>query len=552
MRKRYPHKSNVLMVNITRLGDMLQATPTIAGIKSENPGCKVTVLVEQQFSAICRWLPHIDEVLTLDLGMTVRALARGGDGIIDAYEYVVEVVQDLRSRGYDYCLNMSSSAYTALLLRMVGVANHGGWIADDEGYRIIESEWAKLFATSVFHQNRQFNSINLVDIFRCSADVEQHPNRLLVNVNPEATAYCEGMLREAGFTNQGPLIAVQAGASQGKRQWAPERFVRMIKTLVERHQARVVLTGTKKELSIVEPIVAGVDSPNVLLMAGKTDIPQLAALLKLSDLLVTGDTGPMHIAVAAGTPVVAMFLASAYGFETGPYSEGNLVIQPVLECCPCNPNKPCARPDCHDQIDPEFLAELVMRRVGRDLTSLSDEFADPKRVIVYRSCFDEHGFCNFSPLNSPRHDRWRKMREAYRKLWLSNLGSYDIPCNPVREKLTVLSEDEKDLFQGLELVTAQAQEGMRLIDELAALIKDVRAPAAELGRVNQALAELDRQIEQTGFHYAPLNPVSRMFIFGKENIVGSDALSLASQMRTNYQALNERCKSLGAYYYSVT
>ncbi len=47
---------------------------------------------------------------------------------------------------------------------MVGVAKHGGWIADDEGYRVIESDWAKLFATSVFHQNRQFNSINLVDV----------------------------------------------------------------------------------------------------------------------------------------------------------------------------------------------------------------------------------------------------------------------------------------------------------------------------------------------------------------------------------------------------
>ncbi len=80
---------------------------------------------------------------------------------------------------------------------------------------------------------------------------------------------------------------------------------------------------------------------------------------------------------------------------------------------------------------------------------------------------------------------------------------------------------------------------------------DTRAPAAALAKVNQGLAELDRQIEQTGFHYAPLNPVFRMFIFAKENIVGSDAISLASQMRTNYQVLSDRCRSLGAYYYSV-
>ena len=83
-----------------------------------------------------------------------------------------------------------------------------------------------------------------------------------------------------------------------------------MKALVERYNARVVLTGTKKELNIVDPIAAGVNSPNVMVMAGKTNIPQLAALLALSDIMLTGDTGPMHIAVAAGTPVVSMFLAS--------------------------------------------------------------------------------------------------------------------------------------------------------------------------------------------------------------------------------------------------
>ncbi len=177
MKKRYPDKSNVLLVNITRLGDMLQATPTVAGMKQENPDCRVTVLVEKQFEDVCHWIPNIDEVLSLDLGMTVRSLTREGEGIVDAFEYIDETVTDLRSRGFDYCLNMSSSAYTALLLRLVGVERNGGWRADAEGYRIIESDWARLFATSVFHQNRQYNSLNLVDVFRCSADVEEHPNK---------------------------------------------------------------------------------------------------------------------------------------------------------------------------------------------------------------------------------------------------------------------------------------------------------------------------------------------------------------------------------------
>ncbi|MCB0352947.1 MAG: hypothetical protein KDD64_05455, partial [Bdellovibrionales bacterium] len=189
MKKRHPHKSNVLLVNITRLGDMLQATPTIAGMKMENPDCKITVLVEKQFEAVCHTIPNIDSVMSIDLGMTVRSLAREQDGIVDAFEYVGEVVESLKERNFDYVLNMSSSAYTALLLRLVDVQRRGGWTSDDEGYRIIESDWAQLFATSVFHQNRQFNSLNLVDVFRCSADVELHPEHLLISVSDADLEY---------------------------------------------------------------------------------------------------------------------------------------------------------------------------------------------------------------------------------------------------------------------------------------------------------------------------------------------------------------------------
>lgn len=542
MKRRYADKSNVLLVNITRLGDMLQATPTIAGIKQENPACKVTVLVEKQFEGICHWLPNIDEVLTIDLGTTVRALARGGKGIVEAYELVDELVADLRRRNFDYCLNMSSSAYTALLLRLVGVPRHGGWTADEEGHRVIESDWAKLFATSVFHQNRQFNSINLVDVFRCSADVEAHPQQLQVIIDPEARERMQKLITEAAYTNTGPLIAIQAGASQGKRQWAPARFIELIRELLDTSNARIVLTGTSKELAIIEPIAEGVDSPNVCIAAGRTNIAELAALLDLADVLVTGDTGPMHISAATGTPVVAMFLASAYGFETGPYGAGHLVLQPVISCGPCNPNKSCARPDCHDQIDPLLVAQLVEWRLNGMEAPMPA--ADSSQVIVYRSAFDAFGFCDLEPLNGTDGD-WRfSYREAYRKLWLNDIAGYAVPVP--EKKVGALSV--ASTIAGLEEILEAAQKGEKEIDTLVSLVRDPKSPVDSLKRVNQSLTDIDRMIEHTGYHFAHLGPLTRMFLFAKENIVGTDAISLASQMKEHYKRLAERCYKLSSYY----
>jgi len=548
MKKRFPNKSKILLVNITRLGDMLQATPTIAGMKKENPDCEITVLVEKQFEDICKSIPNIDKLIALDLGMIMRALSEEGEGIVEAYEYVDRLVNELRSKNFDYCLNMSSSSYTAILINLLGIENTGGWTADSDGYRVIQSDWAQLFATSVFHLNREFNSLNLVDIFRCSADVDEHPKHLLMHVEEEATIYCEEMLDKAGFTNSGPLVCIQAGASQTKRQWATGNFVKLIRELTEKYNARVVLSGARNELNIIEPIEARCNSSNVFVAAGKTNIPQLAALLKLSDVLITGDTGPMHVSVAVGTPVVSLFLASAYCFETGPYSEGNIVIQPVISCGPCNPNKYCSQTDCHEHIEPELVARLTALRLEKDFTELPPDIAQNSKAMIYRSYFDEMGFCDLKPLNNKEHDRWAKIRKAYRKLWLDDLaGLKHSGASSKNEKNSSLAMlDEK--LSGLSQVMSQAEEGVRLIEQLCALINDSRAPGASLGKVSNELNSLDKQIEQVGYHYPQLAPLTRMFIFGKENISGSDPLELASQMRDMYQSLSRRGKKLDTYY----
>lgn len=548
MKKRYPNKNRVLLVNITRLGDMLQATPTIAGIKRENPDCHITVLVEKQFADICHILPNIDKVMNIDLALTCRSLAAEQTGIIDAYQYLSEFVDQLRSGDFDYCLNMSSSAYTALLLRLLKIPRTGGWTADEEGYRVIESDWARLFATSVHYQNRQYNSLNLVDVFRCSADVEDHPEKLLVNIEPDAKRYAEEMIRNAGFTNFGPLIAVQAGASQAKRQWSPELFVEMVKILDREYNARIIMTGGPRELSIVQPILDGCNSPNVFSAVGKTSIPQLAALLNQCQVLVTGDTGPMHISVAAGTPVVAMFLASAYGFETGPYSAGNIVLQPVIGCGPCNPNKPCSRPDCHETISPRLIADLAVARAAGEVTYVSREKADPRQVIVYRSVFDSLGFCDLQPINAPEGDSFARYRNAYRKLWLDDLGGFTVSPEPSRRvkrpSLSVLDPG----IEGLEEIASCARKGQELMEQLRKLIVDVRAPAAALQNINNEISSLDRHIEELGFHYDPIGSLAKMFLFAKENLTGSDPLALASQMDSIYGDLGRRCEKFGQFF----
>jgi ADP-heptose:LPS heptosyltransferase len=537
-----PHKkNNVLLVNITRLGDMLQATPTIVGIKEENPHAKITVLVEQQFAEVCQSIPAIDEVIGLDLSMVVRALHQEGEGIIDAYRYVDEFIERLKTYKFDFCLNMSSSAYTALLLNLLDIPYNGGWKADAEGYRRIESEWARLFASSVFHQNRQFNSLNLVDIFRCSAQVDAHPRRLVVEVTPEARKWVVQKMREAPWSSEdGPLIALQAGASQIKRQWEPQLFAVLIRLLCDSLNARVVLIGSSKERTLTHKIVQLSERSRVWNLAGQTSIPFLSAILEKSNILITGDTGPMHLSVAVGTPVVAMFLASAFGFETGPYSEGNIVVQPIIGCGPCNPNKECARPDCHETVSPSLIAHLTALRLKGDFFEVSPEVLQGASVTVYRSTFDEYGFCDLVPMHRSS-DAYTAPRSAYRKLWLDELAHVQ-PQEVTTRKLPLATMDE-----GFKTLSQCAEKGQVLIRDLIEVIKDERLPPCRLGELNVELSELDRVIETEGFRIGMLGPLVRMFVFEKENLEGADPVALASQMGRAYATLSRRCAKLSRY-----
>jgi ADP-heptose:LPS heptosyltransferase len=547
-------KSKILLVAITRLGDLLQATPTIAGLKREHPGCHITVVVDRTFAQICCGLPGVDDVYEMDLSLIVQLMRRQGEGLVESYGIVESLVEDLKSRDFDYCLNISSSGYTALLLRMLEIKDSRGWMTDDEGCRVIANPWARLFAAFVHHSNRHYNGINLVDITRCCAGVKQHPLRLKYNIPREAADFGKKFLAGEKISGSGPLLCMQVGASQEKRQWSPARFARLAKLLIDELDARIVLTGTKAELGVVSEVPKLLPHPNMAVAAGRTNLGQLASLLAEADLLITGDTGPMHLAIAVDTPVVALFVASAFCFETGPYGEGNLVVQSEITCHPCNPNFPCSRTDCHDQISPELMAKLVKLRLELTpaeilRTKITPDVADPRQAAVYVSEFDEDHFLTFRQLNGITGKLgfpagyFEAARAAYKRLWKEE---FEMLLDPEGNRLDL--PDGVQATAGIPQILVLVEHALAAMEELKALIRDTRSPARRLGEVGNLINDTDVQIEDIGLRHAVLGALVRMFIMEKENLQGTDPLRLASDTEEIYRSLGRRAIRFAALF----
>ena len=544
---------NILMIAVTRMGDMLQASPTIAGLKLENPDARITVAIDKTFASICDGIPGIDEVFVLDLSYLVRCLAEEGEGVVEGFRYLTDVVDKLRAANYDYCLNMSSSPYTALLMKMVDAPNSRGWNADEEGYRIISNPWAMLFAAFVYHSNRDYNGLNLVDIFRCAAGVTEHPLSLNYKPNAADERFADEFIAANVPPVEGPLLFLQAGASQQKRQWAPKKFAALAKQLIEQLNAKVVLIGAKSEQPIIDDILKNYTHPRFVSALGKTNFGELAALLSRGDLLITGDTGPMHLSVSVGTPVVSLFLASALCYETGPYSIGNLVMQPQISCNPCNPNYPCANTECHDQITPEMVVQLTELRLATPLgeeskIELPANLREQQDVAIYLTDFDKDGFLLFKRLAGglPRRGEpisfYETMRNTYMALWKEEFEGIvyeELPPDPNTPALT-----PHPTLESLREAVALSNQGLRTVESLLSVVRSNTPAPERLKEINESLQRIDQQIEEVGLSTPPLGALVRIFMMEKDNMRG-DIFELSAHAENLYRNLDRRSRRFG-------
>jgi ADP-heptose:LPS heptosyltransferase len=148
---------------------------------------------------------------------------------------------------------------------------------------------------------------------------------------------------------------VHASGGRESKQWHLDRFAEVGRTLASQHNATIVLTGSPADRRFVDAVKAGLANARVIDAAGDLDLVLLAALLAKMELFVTSDTGPMHLAAAVGTPVVALF-GPADPRRYGPLIEQRRVVRVDLFCSPCGqvrlPPERCRGhvPDCMDGI----------------------------------------------------------------------------------------------------------------------------------------------------------------------------------------------------------
>ena len=510
----------ILIVNLTRLGDLLQTSPTIAGLRSRYPTAAITLLVDVNFSAVCEGIPGVDRIVRTNLDDLGKAVLAGGAHLLEAYEGARALVEELRGERFDLALNFSSSRMSAIFMGLLRIPEVRGWSATPEGQRLIRHPWSRLFATLCL--NRELGDLNLVDHYRAIAGGGPAPQQLLFETSPEARTRAVELLAAAGSDR---LVAFQLGASRDSRVWPQQSFVELGRQLV-RDGYEIVLVGGRKERALAEMVSAGIGE-HVIELCGQTDIATLAAVLERVSLLVTGDTGPMHLAAAMGTPIVGLFFGPAMPFDTGPYGRDHVLLHAAVACAPCAHSVHCLDAFCRKEITPDHVAEAVRHRLANDWSALAELAAESEPVRIYRSGFDESGLYSCERLGDRHPDAREVLRRAYRAVWLAALERHPLPTEPLGDGV-----DETPFVRVAEL----ARRGLAAAGEL----ESVGSSDVHLERIEglaATLADIDQNLDRLASVEPTVRPLTQMHRFEQESLDAGSVETLARAHHELYRTL---------------
>jgi lipopolysaccharide heptosyltransferase II len=343
----------ILLLRLERIGDLLMSVGAIGAVRAAAPEAHVHLVTGSWNEPVARMIPGVDSIETLDAAW----LAREGAGL--QMRALMRRALAWRAGRWDLGINFEPDIRSNLLLALSGAPRRAGFTSAGGG---------ALLTDPIACDPRAHVAANAIRLVRrVFPDVSTGASATPLRIPEEERRAAAEMLRDRA----GPLVGVHASGGRAIKQWPPERFGRVAERLVEDRGATIVLTGAAGDRDLAGALRAALppDAPVVDLI-GRADLVRLAAVLERLDLLITGDTGPMHLAAAVGTPVVAVFGPSDPA-RYAPLAADARIVRVDLPCSPCNrirrPPERCVghTPDCLLGVDADAVFEAALALLQR-------------------------------------------------------------------------------------------------------------------------------------------------------------------------------------------
>lgn len=290
----------ILVFSFSFIGDAVLSTAVIQPLRRHFPDAHITFLVGPRAFTLLATDPNIDATTVYDN----RGKHAGWQGRL-------RLIKTLRIAKFDLVVNLRDS----LTARCIGAAHWGMVRGDSNRHAVIR-----------YLEVLQRHNVDTTDA---------HPH---LQLTESERADADHFLAEAGWTSERLLIGIHPGGNWEYKLWDARNYAQLANVLCKQQKASILLFAGPNERKLQAQVAELMDVPPILVKTG--NLRRLAALISACDVYIGNDTGPMHIAAAVDTPVVALF-GSTNHYRSGPYGDTHTVVQSGINlgCNPCHPGR---------------------------------------------------------------------------------------------------------------------------------------------------------------------------------------------------------------------
>lgn len=324
--------NNILVTYLMHLGDLVLTTPFLHVLRKNAPQAKITYLVDEKLADVVRYNPNINEIITIDKKGRDNSLA-------SLWRYSKKLSQNK----YDLLINIHPNERTSFLCSFSGAKQKVGSVHKLFG----------LFFDQVLFLNKKIHAADMyIDILRQLGACDLAHNGLEIYTCSADEKFVDNFLVQENIQVRDKIISLNIGSAVLTKRWASERFAKVADYFAQKDY-QIIFLGGKMDLPLVEDAIGFMKTKPVI-ATGKLTIGQLAALMKQTSLVITNDSGPMHMAISQKIPVVAMYGPSSPKLY-GPYTELAEIVrsEPPCEDCGDVMKHTCSKMDCMKNLSVE-------------------------------------------------------------------------------------------------------------------------------------------------------------------------------------------------------
>jgi len=342
---------NILIVKTSAIGDVIHTLPALNALRCQYPKARIDWLVEEAAADLLIGHKAIDNVLISKRKAWVSELKQGK--VLAGWGGFADFVKKLRTTEYDLLIDFQGLLKSGIfvgLARAKRKVGFGRGMEHAEGSYIFLNEPVPPVSMDQHAASRELQLLKAIGI-------NNEEVVFALPIGNEPRKKIGEILAAEGIDPSKPLVAINPMTTWETKHWRNDRFALVADHLLDREMA-VVFSGGSQDVQGIEEIRAAMTGKAVSL-AGKTTLKDLAALYEKVNLLITTDTGPMHLAAATGTPVVALFGPTA-PWRTGPFGSGHRILRAEIPCSPCLKKYCDHGHECMEQISVNQVVEAAL------------------------------------------------------------------------------------------------------------------------------------------------------------------------------------------------